>query len=86
MDFFLSLGWQPQSQFPKPSNNRLERCIALANAFRYGDKRYVTEYFYWDNVNCNKVNNFICETEKTTPTPTAGKSNNMLLYMKGPLS
>lgn len=58
-------GWEPQSQFPKPSNNTLKRCLALANAFKYEDSKYLSEYFYWGDINCNNVGNFICETEKT---------------------
>ncbi|CAE1270053.1 SVH1 [Acanthosepion pharaonis] len=67
-------GWEPQSQFPNPSNNTLKRCLALANAFKYKDSKYLSEYFYWDNIKCNNVSNFICETEKTK-TPSAAEYN-----------
>lgn len=63
-------GWEPQSQFPKPSNKPLQRCVALSNTFNYNRETFMTEYFYWDNVNCNRVANFICETEKASPNTT----------------
>ncbi|XP_064610534.1 serine protease svh-1-like isoform X2 [Liolophura sinensis] len=58
-------GWNPSGDLSQPSERWQENCLALQSRFpRPDDTAGDVNYFFWNDMRCSVLTNFICEKDK----------------------